>query len=167
MSGPNGSRSRTELQMQISRVLIQFEKEFMGRGPLETKAYLIDDMIFVRLKGVLTAAERKLCASQSDRSSYLLKQVRNELLASGRPLLEGVIRDIVGVDVQSIHTDISTKTGERIIVITLEQPPILSDAHEQASADDVCQSRESELGSGNANDPTPPRHNGHRRPALH
>lgn len=123
MSGLSGCRTRGDLEMQIGRAVIHFEKEFMGRGPLETKTYLLDDLILVRLKGVLTPAERKLAASQSDRSAYLLKQVRNELLASGRPMLEAVIHEIIGVPVQSVHTDISTKTGERVLVITLQGKP--------------------------------------------
>lgn len=130
MSGLSTCRTRGDLEMQVGRAVIQFEKEFMGRGPLETKTYLMDDLILVRLKGVLTPAERKLSESQSDRSAYLLKQVRNELLSSGRPMLEAVIRDIVGVDVQSIHTDISTKTGERVIVITLQKKPDLRNDHD-------------------------------------
>lgn len=114
-----------DLESEINRALIHFEKEYMGRGPLETKTYLLDDMILVRLKGVLTPSEKRLCESQNNRSQYLLKQVRNELLNAGRPTLEALIRDIVGVEVQSVHTDISTKTGERIIVLTLQQRPDL------------------------------------------
>jgi uncharacterized protein YbcI len=114
-------KSRTELEMEISRALIHFEKEFMGRGPLETRTYVLDDVILVRLKGVLTPAEQKLAKAKSPRSGYLLKQVRNELLCAGRPMLEALVSDIVGVGVRSIHTDISTKTGERVIVITLEE----------------------------------------------
>jgi len=38
----------------------------MGRGPLETKAYIIDDMVLVRMKNVLTPAEMKL-SSVTDR----------------------------------------------------------------------------------------------------
>jgi uncharacterized protein YbcI len=121
MHRPLAPHQRSELESQIGRALIHFEKEFMGRGPLETKTWLFEDMILVRLKGVLTPAERKLSEAQRDRSAYLLKQVRNELLCSGRPLLETVVHDIVGIPVQSIHTDISTKTGERIIVITLQE----------------------------------------------
>jgi uncharacterized protein YbcI len=115
------AKSRTELEMEISRAFIRFEKEHMGRGPLETKTYLLDDLVVVRLRGVLTPAEKKLAESQSQRSSYLLKQVRNELLSSGRPVLETMVHEILGVPVQSIHTDISTKTGERIIVVTLAE----------------------------------------------
>jgi uncharacterized protein YbcI len=49
--------------------------------------------------------------------------VRHELLDHGRPMLEAVIRDILGVEVRSLHTDISTKTGERIIVLSLSEKP--------------------------------------------
>ena len=119
-------KCRQSLEEEIRRVVIHFEKEFMGRGPLEAQAYVLDDMILVRLKGVLTPAEQKLAKSNSSRSGYLLKQVRNELLTSGRPMLEALLRDILKVDVQSVHTDISTKTGERVIVFTLDKSLELS-----------------------------------------
>lgn len=125
MSETSRPKTRAELETQVSRALIHFEKEYMGRGPLEAKAYLLDDMILIRLKGVLTPAEQKLSESQRDRSAYLLKQVRNELLSSGRAVLEALISEIVGVQVQSVHTDISTKTGERIIVVTLQNRPAI------------------------------------------
>lgn len=120
MQGTTTHRIRSDLESQISRSMIHFEKEFMGRGPLETQTYLLDDIILVRLKGVLTPAERKLAESKSERSSYLLKQVRNELVSSYRTMLEDLLKEIVDVQVRSIHTDISTKTGERVIVFTLE-----------------------------------------------
>ncbi len=115
-------KTRGELEAEICRMIIQFEKEYMGRGPVETKCFLLDDLLLVRLKGVLTPAEIKLAASQ-ERGRYLLKQVRQQLLDFGRPLLESAVEEILGVPVQSIHTDISTKTGERIIVFTLVRKP--------------------------------------------
>lgn len=135
MFGTTVSKDRADLETQIGRAFIRLEKEYMGRGPLEAKAYLLDDMILVRLKGVLTPAERKLSESQCDRGVYLVKQVRNELLSSVRPMLEAVVRDITGVQVQSVHADISTKTGERIIVITLEHKPNLGDGDRERPID--------------------------------
>jgi uncharacterized protein YbcI len=118
-------RSGGELETEISQAMIRFEKEYMGRGPVETKTFLLDDLVIVRLKGVLTPAEIKL-AEAEERGRYLLKQVRQQLLDRGRGLLEAVVRDILGVPVQSLHTDISTKTGERIIVFTLADKPRLN-----------------------------------------
>ena len=117
-------KGRGELEAAVSQALIRFEKEFMGRGPLEAKTFLVDDMVLVRLKGVLTQAEIKLAErADTERGRDLLKQVRQELLERGRPLLEVAVKDIVGVGVKSLHTDISTRTGERIIVFTLDGRP--------------------------------------------
>jgi uncharacterized protein YbcI len=118
-----------ELEAEISQALIRFEKEFMGRGPLETKTYLLDDLVVVRLKGVLTPAEIKLGETgDKRRGRYLLKQVRQELIDHARPMLERLVRDILSVDIISLHTDISTKTGERIIVLSLAEKPHIMQA---------------------------------------
>jgi uncharacterized protein YbcI len=112
--------TRGELEAEISQAIIRFEKEDMGRGPLETKTFLLDDLVVVRLKNVLTPAEHKL-AQMEDRARGrdLVKLARQNLLEHGRELLEAVLWDILGVKVVSLHTDISTKTGERIIVFTM------------------------------------------------
>ena len=118
------TRTQVQIETEISEAVIRFEKEYMGRGPIETRSYLIDNMILVRLNGVLTKAELQLAqASDSVRGRDLIKEVRIQLLEKGRPLLEAVINDITGSHVVSMHTDISTITGERIILFTLDQPP--------------------------------------------
>jgi len=112
-------QTKGQIESQISEAIIKFEKEYMGRGPMETKTYIIKDMIFIRLKGVLTPAEEQL-AKTAD-GSGLIKKTRIQLLEGARRLLENIISDITGYQVKSLHTDISTKTGERIIIFTLEQ----------------------------------------------
>ena len=82
----------------------------------------------MRLKGVLTQTEMKLAeASDRQRGRYLLKQVRQELLDHGRPTLEYMVRNILGTEIRSLHTDISTKTGERIVVLTLDARPAVAE----------------------------------------
>jgi uncharacterized protein YbcI len=118
---PTGSQG--QLEARISEALIKFEREYMGRGPEEARSYLIEDLVMVRLRGVLTPAERQLARSDgNDQGRALIKQVRMELLERGRPLLENIITDITGQKVRSLHTDISTVTGERIIVFSLCGP---------------------------------------------
>lgn len=112
-------QTKGQIESQISEAIIKFEKEYMGRGPMETKTYIIKDMIFIRLKGVLTPAEEQL-AKTAD-GSELIKKIRIKLLEGARLLLENIISDITGYQVKSLHTDISTKTGERIIIFILEQ----------------------------------------------
>jgi uncharacterized protein YbcI len=119
-------KTKGQMEAEISEAVIRFEKEYMGRGPLETKTYLIDDMVLVRLKGVLTQAEHQLAkAGAPSKGKELIKQVRIELLESGRPLLEVVVQTITGRTVLSLHTDISTRTGERVIIFTLDAAPTI------------------------------------------
>jgi uncharacterized protein YbcI len=114
-------RTKGQIEAEICDAVIRFEKEYMGRGPLETKAYILDDMVLVRLKNVLTQAELKL-AEAADRKDgrELIKRLRITLIEQGRPLLEALVEQIMGVKVKSLHTDISTVTGERVILFTLE-----------------------------------------------
>lgn len=124
-------RGQRETEREISQALIRFEKEFMGRGPLDARAYVIDDMVLVRLKNVLTPAELKLSESaEQNRGRYLIKQVRQELIEQGRHLLDAAIYSILGMEVISLHTDISAKTGERVIVFTLSGRPTFSNERE-------------------------------------
>lgn len=116
--------SKGRIEAAISEALIKFEKEYMGRGPTETRTFIVDDMIIVRLRGVITRAEHHLANSGEDgRGRELIKETRMQLIEKARPVLESAIRDIVGVGIQSLHTDISTRTGERLIVFTLESRP--------------------------------------------
>ena len=53
----------------------------MGRGPKDVHAHLIGDLLVVRLKGVLTAAEQHLVKTlPSEKGRDLLKQVRSHLI---------------------------------------------------------------------------------------
>lgn len=111
--------TKGQVEAQISDTVIRFEKEYMGRGPAETKTTIIDDMVIVRLKGVLTPAEEKL--AQNPEGAVLIKQVRMQLIENANSMLEVMVGDITEKKVLSLYTDISTKTGERIIVFVLEE----------------------------------------------
>lgn len=113
------NKSKGMIEAEISEAIIKFEKEYMGRGPLETRTFLIEDMILIRLKGVLTKAEEQL--AKSDEGLVLIKKVRVKLLEEARSLLKAIIDDITGCTVKSLHTDISTVTGERIIIFTMDK----------------------------------------------
>jgi uncharacterized protein YbcI len=50
------------------------------------------------------------------------------LLETARPLLEAMIETATGSKVLSLHQDISTVTGEEIVVFTLVEAPSVRDA---------------------------------------
>ena len=111
--------TKGQMEAEISNALIAFEKEHMGRGPVDVRTHIIQDMVLIRLKGVLTPAERHL--AKDDEGIYLIKQVRAKLLENSNKILAEIIKGLTGCAVISFHTDISTKTGERIIIITLSE----------------------------------------------
>jgi uncharacterized protein YbcI len=114
------TKTKGEIEAEICEALVKFEREYMGRGPEEARTYILDDLVIVRLRGVLTPAERQLVKSEAaGHGRSLIKQVRMELIEKARPLLEVLVHDITGQHVKSLHTDISTTTGERIIVFSL------------------------------------------------
>jgi uncharacterized protein YbcI len=89
---------------------------------------LLGDLLVVRLQGVLTAAEQQLVKSLSaEKGRDLLKQVRTHLIETARPLLEAMVYEVTGVKVLSLHHDISTITGEEVVLLTLAESPVLRD----------------------------------------
>lgn len=117
-------KTKGQLEAEINEALTNFEKEYMGRGPLETRTMIIDDMVVVRLYGVLTPAERQLMKSENPLEGLrLVKRMRMELIENARPLLDAVVEQITGASIISLHTDISTNTGERIIIFVLTEHP--------------------------------------------
>ena len=122
-------KTHGEIEATICEGISRFEQEYMGRGPKDIHAHLIGDLLVVRLQGVLTAAEQQLVKTlPAARGMGLLKQVRTQLMETARPALEALVRDITGVKVVSLHHDISTQTGEEVVLFTLAEPPVFREA---------------------------------------
>jgi uncharacterized protein YbcI len=118
------AKTRGEIEAAVSAGISRFEQEYLGRGPKDVRAFLLGDLVVVRLQGVLTAAEQHLVKSLSpDKGRDLLKQVRTQLIEVARPALTSMIREATGVGPVSLHHDISTVTGEEVIVVSLEATP--------------------------------------------
>ena len=110
-------KTQGQLEAEIATAITQFDREHLGRGPHLVRAWIIQDMILLRLQGVLTPAEEKL--SRDPEGHRLIKEVRKQLIEGSREMLDEMIRSITGVQVLSLHSDMSIKRGERIIVFTL------------------------------------------------
>ena len=127
-------KTQGEIESAIAEGMGRFEQEYMGRGPKDVRAHLLDDLVVVRLTGVLTAAEQHLVKTlPPDKGRDLLKQVRSQLLEIARPTLEAMVGGITGVKIVSLHHDISTMTGEEIILFTLAECPICRETRKTPS----------------------------------
>jgi len=118
-----------EIEAAICKAVARFEQEFMGRGPKDIQAHLIGDLLLVRLHGVLTSAEQQLVRTLvPEKGRDLLKEVRTQLIETARPQLQGMIKEITGIAPVTLHHDISTKTGEEIILFILAEAPAVREA---------------------------------------
>lgn len=117
-------KTQGEIEAAICEGMSRFELEYMGRGPKDIHAHLIGDLLVVRLQGVLTAAEQHLVTTLSpEKGRDLLKQVRSQLIEIARPALDALVQGITGTKPRSLHHDISTLTGEEVVIFTLAEVP--------------------------------------------
>ena len=122
-------KTQGEIEAATCEGISRFQQEYMGRGPKDIHAHLLGDLLVVRLRGVLTAAEQQLVKTlPADKGRGLLKQVRTQLMETARPALEAMVQDITGAKVVSLHHDISTVTGEEVVLFTLATPPVFREA---------------------------------------
>ncbi|OIJ13427.1 hypothetical protein BKP37_10665 [Anaerobacillus alkalilacustris] len=108
-----------QLESEISKSITQWEKEYLGRGPIQVKTDIVRNMIIVHLKGILTPAERELTKTETGMLS--IKKIRADLVETGNEQLKEIIYQSTGEPVESFYTDISTRNAERIIVFMLKE----------------------------------------------
>ncbi len=119
--------TQAESEAAICEGIIRFQEDYLGWGAKQIRVHLIKDLLVVRLQGVLTVAERQLVKSLSpEKGRDLIKQTREQLLELARPMLESMIHEVVGVKVLSMHHDISTVTGEEVVLFSLTEAPCFS-----------------------------------------
>ena len=124
----NERRSKTltqeESEAAICDGIIRFQEEYLGWRSERIQAHLIEDLLVVRMQGILTLAERQLGKTASPgKGRDLIKEVRNQLLEVARPMLESLVHEVAGVKVLSMHHDISTVTGEEVVIFSLTDVP--------------------------------------------
>ena len=122
-------KTQGEIEASICAAVSHFHQEYLGRGPTRIQAHLIVDLLLVRLFGVLTVAERQLVNEPDSKNGRdLVKQVRTQLIETVRPLMQSLTEEVTGVQMISLHHDISTVMDEELIVLTLAEPPRLREA---------------------------------------
>ncbi|PJN90151.1 DUF2294 domain-containing protein [Bacillus sp. mrc49] len=111
--------SKKKLEAEISAAFITFQRELMGRGPQEAKTYIVQDMVITRFKGVLTVEEKHLVSQDSGRR--LVKEMRQVLREMYSKDFEEIVKRLTKCNVLSSHSDISTKTEERLEVFIVDR----------------------------------------------
>lgn len=110
--------SKGQMEARICEAFNRFEIDYMGRGPRQIKAYILQDMIIVRMTGFLSQSEKKL--AETPQGVEQIKKLRAMLFENAKTDIEAMIIPIIQMEIVSIHSDVSTKSGEKIVLITLD-----------------------------------------------
>lgn len=116
---PTKRETKGQIEAAVATALTQFERDHLGRGPKEARAFLVADMVLVRLKGILSPAEQKLGAEPG--GVELIKQMRSRLIEGSSDALKALMEEATGARVTTMHTDISARSGERIFVFGFDR----------------------------------------------
>lgn len=120
----SGALTQAECEAAICDGIVRFQDEYLGWRSQQIHAHLIKDLLVVRVRNALTLAEQQLGNSASPETGRdLIKATRKQLLEVARSMLESLIHEILGVKVSSMHHDLSTVTGEEMIIFSLVGEP--------------------------------------------
>lgn len=110
--------TKGQAEAAITEAITRFKREFLGRGPQMARTWIMGDMILVRLEGVLSRAETQL--SKDPEGVILLKKMRTKLIEGSGAKIKEVVESSVGMPVKTMHTDVSSRTGESVFVFTMQ-----------------------------------------------
>jgi uncharacterized protein YbcI len=110
--------TKGQVESAVTKAITQFERDYLGRGPKEAKSFIVENLVVVRLQGILSPAEQQL--SHESGGVELIKQMRVRLIESSSETICDLVAEETGSEVVSMHTDISSRTGERLFVFSLE-----------------------------------------------
>ena len=111
--------TKGRIESKLSEAISKFEIEQMGRGPEKIRTIIFQDLIIIRLKGFLSTSEKNL--AQNKDGVELIKKIRTALFENAREELEAVIKSVIDIEIISTYSDVSTKTGEKIIAIVSDK----------------------------------------------
>jgi len=112
------TKTKGQMEAEIGDAMVKLQRERTGRGPTQTHTYIIHDMVVVRMQEVLTPAERQLLGNPHGQS--LVKQFHQQMHEIARRDLEAIIESHTGAKVTSVHSDVSTKTGEQVSIYVVD-----------------------------------------------
>lgn len=110
--------TKGQIEAKLCEAISKFEIEHMGRGPEKIRTIIFQDLIIIRLKGFLNKSEKKL--AETKEGIDLIKKVRNALFENSRSDFEKTIKSVIDINIISIFSDVSTKTGEKIIAVVID-----------------------------------------------
>lgn len=107
------------LEAEIANAAVKFQREQMGRGAGQVRAFILGDMAIIRSSEIFTPIEKRLAATQD--GLKLIQSSRRELSSINHTEIEGIIADIVQIKVIFSYYDVDVERAEQIEIFIFEK----------------------------------------------
>ena len=88
---------------QISTEMVRLQKQYYGRGPERAKSYMVDDLLFIVMRGgVLTAEQTLLECGREDLVRNFRQHFQNEMGAR----IVGMVEEVTGRKVVNYQSQV-------------------------------------------------------------
>ncbi|OIO72729.1 MAG: hypothetical protein AUJ85_09545 [Elusimicrobia bacterium CG1_02_37_114] len=112
-------KEKEQIEFAISERVGDILDVQMGEGSDHITTNINDEAILIRLKNALSLAERYVM--KNPEGAKAIKELKEKIIENVKSQLENIIKELTNTKVTNIYSDINTKTGERIIVITVDE----------------------------------------------
>ena len=111
--------TKGKLEAKISEIVSKYEVVYLGKGPKSIRTHILGDMIVIRMVNFLNQSDKKLASTT--KGVELFKEVQRHLFEEGKVQLAQMLMESINITIVSSHMDISTKTGEKVIILSLRE----------------------------------------------
>jgi uncharacterized protein YbcI len=127
---PHEQQEGPGLLASISRQMVQAMKKFYGKGPVRAKSYLVDDLLFVVMRGGTTTAEKTMLeADRADAVREFRQHFENEMAER----LIGTIEQLTGRKVLTYQSQVLFDPDIALEIFVFDEP--VSEAAQRETAE--------------------------------
>ena len=121
-----------DMLARLSDEMVRAKKKFFGKGPEQAKSYMLDDMLFVVMRGGLTTAEQTMLRfGRQDMVREFRQLFENEMTE----VLTGIVEETTGLRVVNYQSQIMFDPDLIVEMFVFDQPR--KDGIQATAADQV------------------------------
>ncbi|OGS45822.1 MAG: hypothetical protein A2539_05480 [Elusimicrobia bacterium RIFOXYD2_FULL_34_15] len=113
------TKSKQDIEYKISQEISKILRTQLGEYSDNIIVQIIEDNIIIRIKNILTPAERQIIGKQE--GVKLVSELKNNIFEKVKPILEKIIINTTNAEVIDIYSSVDIKNNERVGVFTLNK----------------------------------------------
>lgn len=102
-SAHNDPETAGDVLLRLSTEMVQLQKEYWGKGPDSAKAYTMDDLLLIVMRGGITVAERTMLQAERQASVRATRQEFENVMADR---LTDMVQQVTGRKVLTYQSQV-------------------------------------------------------------